>query len=392
MRTILLAVASLALAFALGLLTPLARAAEAVLSITDPLGDDHGDGSLQYPTSALYAPGVFDLAAFEVAKDGAELVLAATFKLPFRRPPEDQVVATDLKLRDVSNNGLYLQNVDIYVDIDGVPGSGYEQMVPGRVATISPDSAWELAVVLTPQPYAATSLLRQAELELSDAVRIPDDIVVRGRTVTARTPLPLASSDPGEWGYLVVVTAAAFRPALALGSDMLRASIAILNMPVLAGASPTALGTSVRSAFVPPILDLLHPTARAQESALGITERSVAPPELRAWRAAAASEKPTGTGSAQASPPEESVPASDKVAPDGAGKVLAAKEDLIVFSLPAGATVFVGAIGQVLGDSAGGEVIATIVVTKLMPDGIFTAQVAKGDAARIAPGQRVVFR
>ena len=55
--------------------------------------------------------------------------------------PEDQRVSTHTYLRDLQNHGLFLQNIDIYIDQDGVPRSGETQTIPGRNAEIAIDSS-----------------------------------------------------------------------------------------------------------------------------------------------------------------------------------------------------------------------------------------------------------
>lgn len=47
--------------------------AEAVFGMTDPEGDDEGDGDYRYPANEGYVKGCFDLTKFEVFKDGARI-------------------------------------------------------------------------------------------------------------------------------------------------------------------------------------------------------------------------------------------------------------------------------------------------------------------------------
>ena len=106
---------SLLLAAAAALLPGAVRAGEPVIRLDDPAGDAWGPGSYQPPTSSEFQNGDFDLQRFEVLLDGDDVLLEVTLGTAIR-PPQVTVRenATEVQLW----NGIYLQNIDIYIDTD----------------------------------------------------------------------------------------------------------------------------------------------------------------------------------------------------------------------------------------------------------------------------------
>lgn len=117
--------------------------AEKVLEVSDPTGDDKGQGTLLYPTNTVFKPGVFDLVNFKVLQDNDFIYL-------------------QVKVRDLGGNpwggqnGFSLQHVQIYVEttdkslpvntstfglhVDLAPGWNYAIIaVPGWGNTSYPD-------------------------------------------------------------------------------------------------------------------------------------------------------------------------------------------------------------------------------------------------------------
>ena len=98
----------------------------------DPEGDDYGPGTYTYPTNAVFEPGVFDLTAFEVYETENDVIFHVQFKGPI-----DNVWGSPI--------GLSVQTIDIYIDTDGIAGSGSTEALAGRRVRIADDSAWEYA-------------------------------------------------------------------------------------------------------------------------------------------------------------------------------------------------------------------------------------------------------
>ncbi|WP_276814411.1 glucodextranase DOMON-like domain-containing protein [Desulfurococcus amylolyticus] len=117
--------------------------AENVLEVSDPTGDDKGQGTILYPTNTVFKPGVFDLVNFKVLQDEDFIYL--------------QVKVGDLGGNPWNGpNGFSLQHVQIYIGttnkslpvntstfglhVDLAPGWNYAIIaVPGWGNTPYPD-------------------------------------------------------------------------------------------------------------------------------------------------------------------------------------------------------------------------------------------------------------
>ena len=109
-----------------------------IFTLTDPKGDDHGDGTLQYPLRTDMQPGDLDLVTFSAFAQSGGTVFEATFARSVRvrrAAPIDPVGNT---LDKIAKLGFYEFNIDVYIDTDRIPGSGSTQTLPGRRAAIAP--------------------------------------------------------------------------------------------------------------------------------------------------------------------------------------------------------------------------------------------------------------
>lgn len=205
--------------------------------LSDPERDDHGDGRVVYPLRSRndLVRGHLDILSFSAwnVPDGTwfEVVFARAPQRTERRPIDDGGTI----LTDVAKLGFYTFNVDVYVDVDGKPGSGNTHTLPGRNVEVDPANGWERAICLTPLPEQAGTLLRRvyAEAERKDAretrtedgrltpeqrdairgevsrqvaesVFFPTVVEIRGRAVRFFVPAPfLGGPARAEWGYVV---------------------------------------------------------------------------------------------------------------------------------------------------------------------------------------------
>lgn len=166
----------------------LAGAAEAGIRFSDAKGDDHGPGSYRYPTDTVYKKGSFDITGLAVDTQGENAVFEVTF---------------DADLEDAwgTKTGFSTQTVLLFIDLDGVAGSGYTDSLPGLNLAFASDSAWERVLVLSPQPAGLVrqELAAQAG-ERASAVLVPGHVHGKGRTITAKLPLAEILGDPSQWG------------------------------------------------------------------------------------------------------------------------------------------------------------------------------------------------
>ena len=275
---------------AVALLLPLAVLAQStpLLDISDPEGDDVGDGTLVFPRDSAFAPGDLDLRSLRVFADGRDLRFEATFRNPIRSPASAR--APGLGSEDLSafaRRGFYAFNLDIYLDTDRVAGSGNTVTLPGRRASIDPAHAWEKAIVLTPRPelmkrqfadglQEATPAVSPAEVEatIDRSVFFATDVRVRGRTVSFMVPGSFVSPQAvGNASVTAMVTLA----KLSIESDLSllrRSPEGSLERLALGAAQPEAgrplwaMGYTGERPPATAVVDLLCPNPRLQATQL----------------------------------------------------------------------------------------------------------------------------
>lgn len=141
----------------LGLLAAFgARAADKpIFTITDPRGDDHGDGDFVYPHRDDLKTGDLDLLSLTATRQTEGTWFEATFARPIARTNRRVIDGGGGTLDEIARYDFYTLNLDIYIDTDRAPGSGLTYTLPGRKAQIDPANAWEKAICLTPRPFDA---------------------------------------------------------------------------------------------------------------------------------------------------------------------------------------------------------------------------------------------
>jgi len=261
-----------ALAAALGLFAPVARGEgrpRLLAVFEDPAGDDTGPGSYRYPTDAEFTPGDFDLRRFAVYEDGDDLLFEVTLGSTFREPQTTQRTNT-IPLRLL--NGIYLQNIDVYVDTDPASPAGWNASIPGRRVAFADGRTWKGAVVITPQPGPASAITAKAlGEEAASRIAFADGLVVRGRTVTARVPAYLFGASPSKkWGYSVQVSGARWERSFS-ALDLVRggAEVNAFTMPVVGIRESWAFGGAPWGEVHPRVVDVLLPPGADQAAVLG---------------------------------------------------------------------------------------------------------------------------
>jgi hypothetical protein len=242
----------------------LAGAAEPrlVVAFDDPAGDAAGPGGYVAPRGPEYADGDFDLRRFAVYDEGDEVRLEVTLGAPIRRP-----AAAPPEL----SNGIYVQNVDVYVDRDPGSGAGLSTCIPGRRVAFAGGATWETAVVLTPQPAAARAAVAEALGAAAAHVVFAAPLEVRGATIVARVPAPALGGAPRrEWGWSVQVSGARWaRSAAASDARQGEGEPDALTMPVLRAAEARAFGGAPEGDAHPRVVDVLLPPGADQRAVLG---------------------------------------------------------------------------------------------------------------------------
>jgi hypothetical protein len=299
----------------LGLALP-AGAAEGqpIFTLSDPKGDDYGDGTLQYPLRPDMQPGDLDLVKLSAFAQSGGTLFEATFARTIRKPERRTIDQIGTTLDKVCKLGFYEFNIDVYIDSDRISGSGSTQTLPGRRASIAPANAWEKAVCLTPRPYDAQDMLKaiyvhEAKMELkrrqrsvtsadmegisasvgrevASSVFFPTVVSVTGRSIRFFVPDAfLGGPAKDSWSYVVGITGADWQvkvdiPAL-VGSEGKTPGLMII--PILPGKGFDNFGTNREGDDLQPdLIDIIVPPGMTQEAVLKdydlVTGRPVALP------------------------------------------------------------------------------------------------------------------
>lgn len=191
-------------------------------TITDPKGDDSGAGALIYPQRPDFQPGDLDLLQLQISRADDGFWFEAKFSNAIRSPAGVPNTLGSESLGTFARKGFYQFNVDVYVDMDRIPGSGKTFTLPGRHMKIDPAFAWEKAVVLTPRPELMRQQLigttveqypdqikSEIETTIDQSVFFPTRIEVRGKSVRYFVPAKFFNdSDGTDWGLVAFVTGA----------------------------------------------------------------------------------------------------------------------------------------------------------------------------------------
>lgn len=272
-----------------------------VFSLPDPAGDDHGAGSLIYPERPDFQRGELDLRSFSAFDRGDGTVFEVKFARPIRKPGRQVIDSLGGQLESIAKLGFYTFNVDIYIDVDRLPGSGNVATLPGRRADVALANAWERAICLTPRPYEAQQVLRRAMLrdakwqakakegrvdeatarelereadrEATREVFFPTLVWVTGSSIRFFVPASfLGSVARATWGYVVAVSACNVEERVdlsALGTKSAPVPKAMFIVPVDLGRGPGIVGGGNEDdELQPPLLDILVPSGSTQQQVL----------------------------------------------------------------------------------------------------------------------------
>jgi hypothetical protein len=216
---------------------------------------------------------------------------------PIREPGGQELDVSRTPVERIARNGFYTFNVDLYIDQDRIAGLGRTDALPGRDVTIDPRFAWEKAVVLTPRPDTARTMLQmytdrvfetdlraqqgrlskadvdtlesRSEAEVSTLYHFPTKVRVASRKIEFLVPLEFLGGVPQpSWAYTVLVTAA----------DLEQASEPGQSNPRKATMMALGVGTGMRSDLwgvrsgsdldTPPVIDILAPDRTRQAAVL----------------------------------------------------------------------------------------------------------------------------
>ena len=161
------------------------------LTLTDPAGDDYGPGDYVYPYDAAFTPGAFDITRFRAYDQGSNIKFE---------------VEIDGELADPwgSGAGFSLQSLDIYIDQDGVSGSGATWALERRNLTFSSSSAWEFMVwCQAPFDGFDTHVVDQYGGEYYSGISVDADQA--GDVITITVPKSTLGTPASTWRYIILM-------------------------------------------------------------------------------------------------------------------------------------------------------------------------------------------
>lgn len=331
------------------------------------------------PFGPEFTDGDFDLRRFRVLTDGDDAVFEVTFAAPVRRPDITQrMQSSPIEL----TNGIYLQNVDIYIDTDRAQ-TGYVACIPGRRVAFADGRTWKSAIVLTPQPALTAPLVRDALGPAGAQVFFPA-VTSAGRTATARVPWAQLGGRPSvSWAYAVMVSGAAWEKGFD-ALDRVRGKHVpdAFTLPVMPVVEEWAFGGGSQTGLHPQVVDVLLPPGVDQRAVLQSYDVDAGTfarvPFVQAGEARRPSPLPPAPAldlQAHAKPP------AGLVVADVAG-------DMISVTGPV-AGLRTMQFGWVLDSS--GKQVARVVIVRLLENGLVASAVDGVGGGNIARGARVQF-
>ena len=273
-----------------------------LFTLTDPRGDDHGDGDLVYPLRNDLKRGDLDLLSLTASRQAEGTWFEATFARPITATNRRVIDAGGGTLDEIARSNFYTLNIDIYIDTDRVPGSGLTYTLPGRKAEIDPSSAWEKAICLTPRPLDARQavgrmiasyawkeakargenldpvkkkqILTDLNRDIDKLIFFPTRVRVLGSKIGFLVPISfLGGWAKPEWSYVVAVSGADVLQKIDLG-DLFNVgeegpdSLFILGIAPGSTWSDRFGGGDEDNRNQPPLVDIVVPTGRKQEDVL----------------------------------------------------------------------------------------------------------------------------
>jgi hypothetical protein len=253
---------------------------------------------------------------------------------PIRSPVGRVTEIGQTPMDRIARNGFYTFNVDIYVDTDRVAGSGQTGAVPGRGVTIDRQFAWEKALVLTPRPDIARTMLQlyfdsefenelrakqgkvskqelrdlqaQSEQRVDELFFFPTRVRVSGRRVEFQVPQDFLGGVPApSWAYTVVVTGADLEQTGRPG-QLSPVKPTMMTMPVARGVRWAQWGIrGDADEATPPVIDILAPDHEAQKAAL--SDYDAVAGRLAAVPGMATDGQPAMAGTGEETTPEQLV-------------------------------------------------------------------------------------
>jgi glucoamylase len=218
-----------------------------VLDVTDPVGDDNGPGTYQYPTASDFHAGAFDMTRFQVLSDGTFSYLRATLR--------------NLDPTFGQTDGAQL--LDVYVHVPGAASTSTQAAFASRNYAIASAGAWSQRVEV--QGFASPVWVNASGGSVGTASALAEQA---DRTITIALPEAQFGTPGSGWGFSVVLTGQD-----GFGTDQARNFTATPGGFTFGVCAPggTAPVCTVNPDTVPKAVDVLTPAGVSQATELDPT-------------------------------------------------------------------------------------------------------------------------
>jgi glucoamylase len=218
-----------------------------VLDVSDPVGDDNGPGTYQYPTASDFVAGSFDLTRFQVLSDGTYAYLRVTLRT---------LVPTFGQL-----DGAQL--LDVYVHVPGASATSTQAAFASRNYRVAASGAWSQRIEV--QGFAPTQWVDASGNSVGSADTLAEQ---SDRTITVALPESAFGTPSSGWGFSVVLTGQD-----GFSSDQARAFTPTAGAYSFGVCAPggTAAICSVDPSTVPKAMDVITPAGVSQATELDPT-------------------------------------------------------------------------------------------------------------------------
>ena len=223
------------------------------LTWNDPAGDDNGAGKVTYP-EGHYPKGLFDLRSAALDWSDEQVTFTFGFVAGVPTPPTTVVPL-----------------VDVYVDINRLPGAGSVSLLPHRGDVyVERDAAWEYALAVSPAGGALYQSVGGGASRLLKLLPVER----HGAQFQVSVPRSVVRGEPASWRLSVAVG----------GPDVRRPGEEPAPVTILPTAADRHFGGATPGRPAMTFVDVLAASAAEQDERLGMNEsgRRVTLPYLEA--------------------------------------------------------------------------------------------------------------
>ena len=176
--------------------------ADILFELEDPSGDDYGAGNIIYPEHPMFEKGIFDIVSFKVSLEKDYYIFSLTFAKKIK-PVEHHEFKYNYSLPD----DFILPLVHIYIDEDHIEESGFVETIFGTNVNISPENAWERAVVFSSLSERYRGALKKKQPEFEKRTIIPDKIYIskNKKELSVKVPVSFLGEFSQDWGFTILV-------------------------------------------------------------------------------------------------------------------------------------------------------------------------------------------